>query len=183
MGITGGIDTEERSRSTATTLKKESPSSHSMKTAIVLASIALLAGIANHGCESAPADPKPKVNRALKVKDRQYLKEVAHDLDDWIKQANRTMEQRMKYLEDWASDAGWELYDIHDSLKSVGSQFYELYDDFWDFENNNNWNALRKKLNEAGFSSWEECEDVMIGSVVVGEDCETVITVNDYYDY
>merc|ERR1712039_569512 len=149
-----------------TTLKKESPSSHSMKTAIVLASIALLAGIANHGCESAPADPKPKVNRALKVKDRQYLKEVAHDLDDWIKQANRTMEQRMKYLEDWASDAGWELYD-----------------DFWDFENNNNWNALRKKLNEAGFSSWEECEDVMIGSVVVGEDCETVITVNDYYDY
>ena len=41
---------------------------YSMKTALVLASIAILAGISNHGCESAPAgNPKPKINRLVDI--------------------------------------------------------------------------------------------------------------------
>jgi len=188
MGITGGIDTEERSRSTATTLKKESPSSHSMKTAIVLASVALLAAISNHGCESAPAEnPKPKVNRVLVVKDR-YLKEIALDLDDWIEQGGHTMEERVKYLEDWASHVGWDLYDVHDSAKNIGSKFYELYDDFWDWAIENDFDALRKKLNDVGFNVEEKCEEVWrwsnsMGQFVREPECTWEITVNGDYNY
>jgi len=182
MGITGGIDTEVRSRSTATTLKKESPSSHSMKTALVLASIAILAGISNR-CESAPAEnPKPEVNRVLVVKDR-YLKEIALDLDAWIEQTH-TMEERVKYLEDWASHVGWDLYDVHDSAKNIGSKFYELYDDFWDWAIENDFDALRKKLNDVGFNVEEECEDNWDFSVAkMVTECTWEIRVNGDYDY
>jgi len=157
-----------------------------MKTAIALASVALLAGIANHGCESAAANQKPQVNRVLRVKDRgNFLKELALDFDAWIEQTH-TMEERVKYLEDWASNVGWDLYDVHDGHTNIGSQFYELYDDFWDFVSDNDWDALRKKMNEAGFNVEKDCEyewaQDYYGSwtQVEGDDCELIITLNDY---
>merc|ERR1711934_94376 len=141
MGITGGIDTEERSRSTATKLKKESPSSHSMKTAIVLVSIALLAGISNHGCKSAAANEEPKINSDMRarnqghrmeamleqldkrINDIKQFKEMTGDdrgiydyvnmyeFDDWIAQTDNTMEDRMDYLEKFASYFGHAFTD------------------------------------------------------------------------
>ena len=95
----------------------------------------------------------------------------------------------MKYLEDWASHVGWDLYDVHDSAKNIGSKFYELYDDFWDWAIENDFDALRKKLNDVGFNVEEECEEVRrwsnsMGQFVWEPECTWEITVNgDYRDY
>merc|ERR1712241_465404 len=191
MGITGGIDTEERSRSTATSLKKESPSSHSMKTALVLASIAILAGISNHGCESAAANPKPKVNRVQKVKDDRELSldweasESAHELDAWIEETH-TLEERVKYLENWASNIGWKINSLDEAEVNLGNMVMTVSDDLADFEYENSWDAIRSKIND-GIHVEDQCENEWYqdsyGDWQRGEesDCELIISVEDYY--
>jgi len=192
MGITGGIDTEERSRFTATTLKKESPSSHSysMKTAIVLASVALLAAISNHGCESAPANQEPKINRVQKGKDRELsldweARESAHELDAWIEETH-TLEERVKYLENWASNIGWKINSLDEAEVNLGNMVMTVSDDLADFEYENSWDAIRSKIND-GIHVEDQCENEWYqdsyGDWQRGEesDCELIISVEDYY--
>merc|ERR1711934_681838 len=141
MGITGGIDTEERSRSTATKLKKESPSSHSMKTAIVLVSIALLAGISNHGCKSAAANEKPKINSDMRAKDQ------GHRMEAMLEQLDKRINDIKQFKEMTGDDREYHYVDMCDCSESLGETEQNIEILFKEIETiYNKIDAIEKKI-------------------------------------